>query len=171
MIRLFPVAAAAAVAGLAAAAAAIPPAPEVAVLILSPDRAPPGMIDASEGLLAQAAPEDGSGWFRRAEPAFTSADFAACEGYGGELEPCVRGVLGERGAAELAGPPTVVVLVGPGPGFSASWTCVGVGEAPRMAANQRIIIDFTTWRAEGSDPGAASTAAGCITYAASESGW
>ena len=155
----------------AGSAAAIPPAPEIAVLILSPEQAPPGMIDASDGLLAQAAPEDGGGWFRRAEPAFTSADFAACDGYGGELEPCIRGVLAERGAAELDGPPTVVVLVGPGPGFSASWTCVGVGEAPRQAERQRIVIDFMRWRAEGADPAAASTAAGCITSAASESGW
>ena len=171
MIRLIPIAAASVLVGLAASAAALPPAPEVAVLILSPERAPPGMIDASEGLLAQAAPDHGGGWFRRAEPVFTSADFEACEGYGGELEPCIRSVLAERGAAELDGPPTVVVLVGPGPGFSASWTCVGVGEAPRLASNQRIVIDFMRWRAEGADPAAASAAAGCITYAASESGW
>src|SRR5690606_14601016 len=91
----------------AGSAAAIPPALEIAVLILSPEQAPPGMSDASGGLLAQAAPEDGGGWFRRAEPAFTSADFAACDGYGGELEPCIRGVLAQRGAAELDGPPTV----------------------------------------------------------------
>lgn len=171
MIRLIPLAAASVVAALAAAAAAIPPAPEVAVLIYSPWE---GSEADSEALLAHVAPDHGGGWLRRAEPAFARSDFAACPTTGRELEDCIRGVLAERGAAELEGPPTVVVALGPaGPGFIRDWTCIGVGEGPSQPDRQRVGIDFMTVQATGMDPepGVVQAAAGCITAAAAESGW
>lgn len=152
----------------AGSAAAIPPPPEVAVVILAPGG---GTDEDSQRLLAQVAPEHGGGWLRLAEPAFTAADFAACETAGSEQEACIRGVLTERGAAGLEGPPTVIVALSPGPGFHRGWTCVGVGEGPTQPDRQRITIDFTTLRASGSDPAATQVAAGCITAAAAESGW
>ena len=156
---------------LAAPAAAIPPAPEVAVLVLSPGGADPGPIDESDDLLAAISPADGGGWLRVVDPAFTYADFAACTSAGAAEEGCVREVLAARGAAQMT-PPTVVVLIGPGPGFSISWTCVGVGERAFQPEHQRISVDFLGWRADGRfSPEQISEAAGCLTAAAAESGW
>ena len=171
MVRLFPFAVAAAVAGLAVSAAAIPPAPEVAVLVLSPGGGDPGPIDESDDLLAAISPADGGGWLRLVEPALTAEDFAACTSTGMADERCIRGVLAERGAAEIS-PPTVVVLTGPGPNFMISWTCIGVGEQAFQPERQSIGVDFLGWRAEGRfSPELVAEAAGCITAAAAESGW
>ena len=154
-----------------APAAAIPPPPEVAVLVLSPGDEAPRPVDESDDLLAAISPADGGGWLRIVEPAFTYADFAACTASGVAEEGCVRQVLAARGAAGVA-PPTVVVLVGPGPGFSISWTCVGVGDAAFQPDRQHISVDFLGWRSEGRfSPEQVSEAAGCLTSAAAESGW
>src|SRR5690606_20500642 len=107
-----------------------------------------GPIDGSDDLLAAISPADGGGWLRVVDPAFTYADFASCTEAGVTDEGCVREVLAARGAAQMT-PPTVVVLVGPGPGFSISWTCVGVGETAFQPDRQRISVDFLGWRAEG----------------------
>jgi hypothetical protein len=156
---------------LAAPAAAIPPPPEVAVLVLSPGGADPGPINESDELLAAISPAEGGGWLRVVDPAFNSADFAACTSAGVADEGCVREVLAARGSAQMT-PQTVVVLIGPGPGFSISWTCVGVGERAFQPERQRISIDFLGWRAEGRfSPEQVSEAAGCLTSAAAESGW
>ena len=152
-------------------AAAIPPPPEVAVLVLSPGSEDPGPIDESDDLLAAISPADGGGWLRIVPSAFTYDDFAACTVSGVAEESCVREVLASRGAAQMA-PPTVVVLIGPGPGFSVGWTCVGVGEAAFQPDRQRISVDFLSWRSEGRfSSEQVSEAAGCLTSAAAESGW
>ena len=67
----------------------------------------------------------------------------------------------------MEGPPTVVVLLRPGPGFLIGWTCVGVGEAPTVAARQNVSLDWQPAQIEAS----ANAAAGCILAAAAESGW
>lgn len=154
-----------------APAAAIPPPPEVAVVVLSPGDEAPGPVDESNDLLAAISPADGGGWLRIVEPAFAYDDFASCTAPGVAEEACVRQVLGARGAAEMT-PPTVVVLVGPGPGFSTNWTCVGVGDAAFQPDRQHISVDFLGWRSEGRfSPEQISEAAGCLTSAAAESGW
>lgn len=155
----------------AAPLAALPPAPEVAVLVYAPYE---GSETHSEALLAHVAPDHGGGWLRRAEPAFERSDFVACPTTGPELEACIRGVLAERGAKELEGPPTVIVALGPaGPGFIRDWTCIGEGDAPSQPDRQRVGIDFLTVGAAGMvpDPSVVHAAAGCITAAAAESGW
>ena len=163
--------AAAAITLLAVPAAANPPPPEVAVLVLSPGGADPGPINESDDLLEAISPPNGGGWLRVVEPAFTYADFAACITSGVTDEGCVRGVLATRDAAEMT-PPTVIVLIGPGPGFSVSWTCVGVGEQAFQPDRQRVFVDVLGWRAEGRfSPEQVSEAAGCLTSAAAESGW
>lgn len=154
-----------------APAAAIPPPPEVAVLVLSPGDEASGPADESDDLLAAISPADGGGWLRIVEPAFADAAFASCTDSGVADEGCVRQVLAASGAAGMT-PPTVVVLVGPGPGFSASWTCVGVGDAAFQPDRQHISVDFLGWRSEGRfSPEQVSEAAGCLTAAAAESGW
>ena len=164
-------AAAAAITLLAVPAAAIPPPPEVAVLILSPGGEDPGPVDESDDLLAAISPADGGGWLRIVPSAFTYDDFAACTASGVAEESCVREALAARGAAEMT-PPTAVVLVAPGPGFSISWTCVGVGEQAFQPDRQRVFVDFLGWRSEGRfSPEQVSEAAGCLTSAAAESGW
>lgn len=164
MHRLAPVLAGVALAG-AAPVAAHAPAPDVAVLVY----APWGADDVfNEALLARIAPDDGSGWFRRAEPAFTSADFDGCEATGADPEACVRGVLAARGAAGMERPPTVVVLIRPAPGFHVGWTCIGVGDHPSREDRQRRPgIE----RIPGAEDRNAQAAAGCILAAAAESGW
>lgn len=164
MHRLAPVLAGLALAG-ASPAAAHAPVPEVAVLVY----APWGADDVfNETLLAHIAPDDGSGWFRRTEPAFTSADFDGCGAAGVDPEACVRGVLADRGAARMEGPPTVVVLIRPAPGFHVGWTCIGVGDGPsREDRQRRPAIE----RTPGAEDRNAQTAAGCILAAAAESGW
>ena len=155
-----------------APAAAIPPPPEVAVLVLSPGDEAPRPVDESDDLLAAISPADGGGWLRIVEPAFTYADFAACTASGVAEEGCVRQVLAARGAAGVA-PPTVVVLVGPGPGFTLGWRCVGIGETPASPERQNVSMDTMLWRA--ASPNAwdrdRPTAVGCVLAAAAESGW
>jgi len=146
----------------AAVQTAGPPAPEVAVVV-----AGGGLMDFAEQTLARLAPEDGGGWFRRAPSAFNAADFDACNAPGVQPEPCIRDVLAARGAADLERPPTVVVWVGPGPGFLTGWTCIGVGGAPTAEDRQNISLDWS----RGQDGVNAQSAAGCILAAASESGW
>lgn len=149
----------------AAPAAAHAPAPDVAVLVY----APWGADDVfNEALLARIAPDDGSGWFRRAAPAFTSADFDGCGAAGVDPEACVRGVLAARDAARTGGPPTVVVLIRPAPGFQVGWTCIGVGEGPSREDRQR---GPAIERMPGAEDRNAQAAAGCILAAAAESGW
>ena len=147
---------------LAAAQSAGPPPPEIAVVV-----AGAGMTDFAGDTLATVAPDDGGGMFRRTSPAFGAADFEACSGTGVEPEACVREVLAARGAASLEGPPTVVVWVGPGPGFLTGWTCVGVGGAPTAVGRQRISLDWSP----GHETANADKAAGCVLAAAAESGW
>ncbi|MBI2261557.1 MAG: hypothetical protein HYU62_07805 [Caulobacterales bacterium] len=164
MHRLAPVLAGLALAG-AAPVAALAPAPEVAVLVHAPSNA---ASPYDEALLARIAPADGSGWLRRAEPAFTSADFEGCGATGVDPEACVRGVLTARGAARMDGPPTVVVLIRPAPGFHVGWTCIGVGDGPSREDRQRRPgIE----RTPGAEDRNAQAAAGCILAAAAESGW
>lgn len=146
----------------AAPAAAIPPAPEVALVV-----AGPGMADFAERTLARAAPADGGGWFRRATPAFGPADFEACAAAGVQPEPCVRDILAARGAAALDGPPTVVLWLGPGPGFLTGWTCIGVGAGPTAADRQRTSL---VWR-PGHEQVNGLKAARCVLAAAAEGGW
>ena len=138
------------------------PAPEVAVLV-----AGAGMTAFAEDTLNGLAPEDGGGLFRRAAPAFRAADFEACGATGVQPEVCVREVLAARGAAALEGPPTVVVWVGPGPGFLTGWTCIGVGEGPTAADRQSVSLD---WSSPGGGDNAGK-AGSCILAAAAESGW
>ncbi|SFS36389.1 hypothetical protein [Brevundimonas viscosa] len=147
---------------LAAAQSAGPPPPEIAVVV-----AGAGMTDFAGDTLARVAPEDGSGMFRRTPPAFEVADFEACAGTGVEPEACVREILAARGAASLEGPPTVVVWVGPGPGFLTGWTCVGVGAQPTASGRQRTGLDWSP----GQEAANADKAAGCVLAAAAESGW
>lgn len=151
---------------LAAVAAAVqtagPPAPEVALVV-----AGAGRTDFAEQMLARVAPEDGGGLFRRAPAAIAAADFEACSGAGVQPEACVREVLAARGAADGEGPPTVVVWVGPGPGFLTGWTCVGVGGAPTAADRQAISLDWSP----GHEAANAQKASGCVLAAAAESGW
>ena len=148
-----------------APAAAHAPAPDVAVLVY----APWGGDEAfNEALLARIAPNDGSGWFRRVEPAFTSADFDGCGATGVDPEACVRGALAARNAARMEGPPTVVVLIRPTPGFQVGWTCIGVGDGPGRAERQR---GPAIERIPGAEDRNAQAAAGCILAAAAESGW
>lgn len=159
---LAPVLAGLALAG-ASPAAAHAPVPEVAVLVY----APWGADDVfNETLLARIAPDDGSGWFRRTEPAFTSADFDGCGAAGVDPEACVRGVLA---AQEVVGrPTTVVVLIRPAPGFQVGWTCIGVGDGPSREDRQRgPVIE----RTPGAEARNAQAAVGCIFAAAAESGW
>lgn len=164
MHRLAPLLAGLALAGAAPVAALAPPAPDVAVLVYAPG----GDDVFNDALLARIAPDDGSGWFRRAEPALTSADFDGCGATGVDPEACVRGVLADRGAARMEGPPTVVVLVRPAPGFHVGWTCIGVGDGPSQEDRQRRPgIEQTP----GAEDGNAQAAAGCILAAAAESGW
>ncbi|MEH6665702.1 MAG: hypothetical protein V7678_12680 [Brevundimonas sp.] len=148
-----------------APAAALPPPPEVAVLIHAPSG---GDGDFNEALLARIAPDDGGGWFRRAQPAFTGADFEPCDAAGVDPERCVRDVLAGRGAAQMEGPPTVVVLVRPAPGFHVGWTCIGVGDGPGREERQR---SPDIQRMPGAEDRNARAAAGCILAAAAESGW
>ena len=153
--------------GLAGAApvAAHAPAPEVAVLV----HAPWGADDVfNDALLARIAPDDGSGWFRRVEPALTSADFDGCGATGVDPEACVRGVLAARDAARMDGPPPVVVLIRPAPGFQVGWTCIGVGDGPTREDRQR---SPAIERMPGAEDSNARAAAGCILAAAAESGW
>lgn len=150
---------------LAGVADALPPAPEVAVLIYAPWGADGSF---NEALLARVAPDDGSGGLRLTEPVFTTADFAGCEVAGVNPEACIRGVLAARNAAAIDGPPTVVLLVRPAPGFDAGWTCVGVGEGPTREDRQR---SPGIERTPGSEDRNAQAAAGCLLAAASESGW
>jgi hypothetical protein len=145
--------------------AAPPPAPEVAVLVVDLAGGPAA---AGEALLDRVAPADGSGWLRRAEPVFTQADFAGCAATGVDPEPCVRETLAARDAARLEGPPTVVVLIRPAPGFHVGWTCIGVGGAPTNEARQRS-PDIRS--SPGVESANAQAAAGCILAAAAESGW
>jgi hypothetical protein len=164
MPRLASVVAGLALAG-AAPVAAHAPVPEVAVLVY----APWGADDVfNEALLARIAPDDGSGWFRWVEPAFTSAGFEGCEATGVDPEACVRGVLAARDAARMDGPSTVVVLIRPAPGFHVGWTCIGVGDGPNREDRQRRPgIE----RTPGAEDRNAQAAAGCILAAAAESGW
>jgi hypothetical protein len=162
MHRLAPVFASLAFAG-AGPAGAHAPVPEVAVLVYAPWGAD-GVFN--EALLARIAPDDGSGWFRRVEPAFTSAGFDGCEAAGVDPESCVRGVLAARQAVD--GPPTVVVLIRPAPGFHVGWTCIGVGGGPSREDRQRRPgIE----RTPGAEDRNAQAAVGCILAAAAESGW
>lgn len=151
---------------LAALAAAVqtagPPAPEIGLVV-----AGAGRIDFAGETLARVAPEDGGGMFRRTPPAFEAADFEACAGTGVEPEACVREILAARGAASLEGPPTVVLWVGPGPGFLTGWTCIGVGAEPTAPGRQRIGLDWSP----GHEASNADKAAGCVLAAAAESGW
>lgn len=145
--------------------AARAPAPEVAVLVYAPWGADE-VFD--EALLARIAPADGSGWLRRTEPAFSHADFEGCGATGIDAEACVRGVLASRGSARLDGPPTVVVLIRPAPGFHVGWACIGVGDVPRQEDRQR---HPGIERTPGTEDRNAQAAAGCILSAAAESGW
>ena len=138
-----------------------PPAPEVTVLIL-----PSGGGKSGE-LLGRAAPGDGSGLLRLAEPRFSAADFEDCLAAGVESEACIRTRLAERDAMTVDGPPTVIVLLRPGPGFYIGWTCIGVGEGPTAADRQTVTLDWQPHEIDAS----ASEAAGCILAAAAESGW
>ena len=147
---------------LAAVQAAGPPPPEVAVVVPNA-----GMTDFAEQMLTRVAPEDGSGWFRRVPSAFSAADFDACSEPGVQPEACIRGILAARGAAELEGPPTVVVALSPGPGFLTGWTCIGIGGAPTAPDRQNISLDWS----RGPDGVNAQSAAGCVLAAAAESGW
>lgn len=151
-----------ALAALAAVQSAGPPAPEIAVVV-----AGAGMTDFARDTLARVAPEDGGGMFRRTPPAFDAADFEACGEIGVQPEACVRGILAARGVADLAGPPTVVVWVGPGPGFLTGWTCVGVGAEGTRPDRQRISLEWSP----GHEAANADVAAGCVLAAAAESGW
>lgn len=146
----------------AAPAAALPPAPEVAVVV-----AGGGMTDFAEQTLAAVAPQDGGGWFRRVPSAFGAADFDACVAPGVQRETCVREILVARRAAGPDGPPTVVVLLSPGPGFLTGWTCVGGGVGPTAAERQTISLDWSP----GHEADNAREAAGCVLAAAAESGW
>ena len=146
---------------IAAVQSAGAPPPEVAVVL-----AGAGRTDLAEQMLARGAPEDGGG-FRRAPSAFSAADLAACNAPNVRPEPCVREILAARGAAGLAGPPTVVVWLRPGPGFLTGWTCIGVGGAAAAAARQNISLDWS----RGPDGVNAERAAGCVLAAAAESGW
>lgn len=149
----------------AAPVAAQAPAPDVAVLVYAPWG---GNGDFNEALLSRIAPDDGSGWFSRVEPAFTSADFNGCEAAGVDAEACVRGVLANRAAARMEGPPTVILLIRPAPGFHVGWTCIGVGDGPtREDRQRRPAIE----RMPGAEEPNARAAAGCILAAAAESGW
>jgi hypothetical protein len=135
--------------------------PEVAVLIV------PSGDETSGELLSHAAPADGGGLLRLAEPAFTEADFEGCRfGVGVDPETCIRSRLAEGDAAAIAGPPTVVILLRPGPGFYIGWTCIGVGERPTAADRQTVYLDWQPNMIEAS----AREAAGCILAAAAESG-
>ena len=149
----------------AAPVAALPPAPEVAVLVYAPWG---GNGEFDEALLARIAPDDGGGWFRRTQPAFTSADFEPCGSTGIDSEACVRTVLAGRGAARMEGPPTVVVLIRPAPGFHVGWTCIGVGDGPGREERQR---SPDIQRVPGAEDRNAQAAASCILGAAAESGW
>jgi len=151
-----------ALAAIVAVQTAGPPPPEVAVVV-----AGAGMTDFAEQMLARVAPEDGDGWFRRDPSAFSAADFDACSAPGVQPKGCVRQILAARGAADLEGPPTVVVWVGPGPGFYTGWTCIGVGETPTATDGQTISLDWSP----GHEAANAQKAAGCILAAAAESGW
>lgn len=137
-----------------------PPPPEVAVLIV------PTGGGKSAALLSRAAPADGAGLLRLAEPRFSDDDFEGCLDVA-DSEACVRARLAEREAGAMDGPPTVVVLPRPGPGFLVGWTCVGVGEAPTAAVRQNVSLDWQPGRIEAS----ANAAARCILAAAAESGW
>ena len=137
-----------------------PPPPDVAVLIV------PAGGEKSAELLRRAAPEDGTGLLRLAEPRFSDDDFEGCLAIA-ESEACIRARLAGREARAMEGPPTVVVLLRPGPGFLIGWTCVGVGEAPTVAARQNVSLDWQPAQIEAS----ANAAARCILAAAAESGW
>lgn len=151
-----------ALAALAAVQTAGPPAPEIAVVV-----AGAGKIDFAGDTLARVAPEDGSGMFRRTPAAFEAADFEACGATGVEPEACVREILAAWGAASLEGPPTVILWVGPGPGFLTGWSCIGVGAEPTAPGRQRINLDWSP----GQEASNAGKAAGCVLAAAAESGW
>lgn len=138
-----------------------PPAPKVAVLIV------PSGSGKSEELLSRAAPEDGGGLIQLAEPRFSAADFDGCSEVGVDPEDCIRTRLTERDAMTVDGPPTVVVLLRPGPGFFIGWTCIGVGHAPTAADRQTVYLDWQPDKLDAS----AKEAAGCILAAAAESGW
>lgn len=150
--------------GAALPAAALPPAPEVGVLVLNPYGQHEELVDS---LMARIAPEDGSGQLRRTEPVVTAADFAGCTAPGVEPTGCVRETLAARGAGDIEGPPTVVVLITPAPGFLVGWNCIGVGAGPSDEARQAPGI---IWSPGAGDDNARS-AAGCILAAAAESGW
>ena len=157
-----------AVAALAAEAAPTgqvgPPAPEVAAVVFNPYDLHEDLV---ADLLARIAPDDGSGHLRLTEPFLTEADFAACSGPGVEPTGCVRETLAARGAARAEGPPTVVVVISPAPGFLVGWNCVGVGGGPSDAARQSPGVAWSP----GAEDSNARAAAGCLLAAAAESGW
>ena len=141
-----------------------PPAPEVAAVVFNPYDLHEDLV---ADLLARIAPDDGSGHLRLTEPFLTEADFAACSGPGVEPADCVRETLAARGAARAEGPPTVVVVISPAPGFLVGWRCVGVGGGPSDAARQSPGVAWSP----GAEDSNARAAAGCLLAAAAESGW
>ena len=137
-----------------------PPAPEVAAVVFNPYDLHEDLV---ADLLARIAPDDGSGHLRLTEPFLAEADFAGCSGPGVEPTGCVRETLAARGA----GPPTVVVVISPAPGFLVGWNCVGVGRGPSDEARQGPGVAWSP----GAEDSNARAAAGCLLAAAAESGW
>lgn len=144
------------------AAVALPPPPPVAVVLVHAG-GPPGD---SEQLLASVG---GGVWFADAEAPVTAEALQPC-GEERDREACVRGVLAE---VDRSGPPIVVVMTQPSPGFHGGWQCIGEGSGPTSAERQRIGFDPSRW-----DNATAryweddrQAAAGCVLAAASESGW
>ena len=153
-------------------ALASPPPLPLSTLVISPERAPPGRIEASERVAAAFV---GDGWIAATAAPLTNTDFAACDEEDAESgEACARKVLKAQ-AARLAGrPPFVVIIVDPGPGSGVSWTCVGPGGAFKRPDRQVVIFDpdaaLSTVRGQARRE-AYDKAVGCILAAGSESGW
>lgn len=143
-------------------AMALPPPPPVAVVLVHAG----GPTEDSEQLLQ--AIGDGSLFEAVAAPVGAEA-FEACAAER-DREACVRGVLA---GVDRSGPPVVVVMTQPSPGFYGGWQCIGEGSGPTRAERQTISFDPSRWdnatdRYWTEDR---QTAAGCVLAAASESGW
>ena len=141
-----------------------PPAPEVAAVVFNPYDLHEDLV---ADLLARIAPDDGSGHLRLTEPFLAEADFAGCSGRGVEPTVGVREPRAARDAPRAEGPPTVVVVISPAPGFLVGWNCVGVGRGPSDAARQGPGVAWSP----GAEDSNARAAAGCLLAAAAESGW
>lgn len=144
------------------AAVAIPPPPPVSVVLVHAG----GPSEASEQLLDSIG---GGAWFETAEAPVTAEAFEHC-GAEPDREACVRGVLA---GVDRSGPPLVVILTLPSPGFHGGWQCIGEGEDAADRDRQTMTFDTLVW-----DDATAryweedrQAAAGCVLAAASESGW